>query len=743
VNILPYKLSSVFLVFLRISMDMLTPFQKISGLQGFSFIIIWQDIQFHINGFAPFTNMNKFFSSNSLQIKSVAIYLVQILVLAVIYHLAVRVGLMMAYVQANTSPVWPPTGIGLAALLIFGFRLWPGISLGVLIGSLLTGAPFSLALGITIGNTLEALVAVYLFKKYVGLHNAIDRIQDVVGLVLVSLACTTIGASIGTVTLMLTGNGAWQSFWAIWVTWWIGDLLGALVVAPVLLTWIPLRYTRINLRTYLEAGILLLVLAGVTWFVFSSLPLSGVFHQAMIYVIFPFVIWAALRFGQRGATIAIFLVSGIAIWGTSQGLGPFSLETKNNGLVLLQTFTAVVALTGLILAAATIERRKTADALQHRVEDLATLNDSSKTFLDSFEITSIFNIICRMAVTRLGLDAAWIETGEDANSTPATVYGIPANSIISLKAVWQDFDTQEDSLDPVLKTLSDISDSPRGEKNPYQSYAVFPLVFSNRLIGTLRLVSKREDYFKKDNQVLMQSYANLAAVAIQNSLLLDEIRRNNRQLHGLSQRLMKVQEEERLNLSRELHDESGQLLTALTVQLGLLDRNVDQPDSLRRRIDEIKNTTNTIQENLHKLAVNLRPASLDHLGLVTTLRQYIAEFNRQYDIPVDFETVGMEGRRLGIDLETALFRIIQESLTNVILHSHATRVDVLLNLHNQHVVTIIEDDGIGFLDNSPGLEEHLGLFGMRERIEMLGGTFTIESSPGKGTTVRAEVPSDD
>jgi len=139
--------------------------------------------------------------------KPYLIYAINVLLLAVIYHLAVRVGLKMAHVQANTSPVWPPTGIGLAALLIFGFRLWPGISLGVFIGSLLTGAPVSLALGLTIGNTVEALAAVYLLKKYVSFHNEIDRIQDVVGLLLVAIACTTIGASIGTVTLMLTGNG--------------------------------------------------------------------------------------------------------------------------------------------------------------------------------------------------------------------------------------------------------------------------------------------------------------------------------------------------------------------------------------------------------------------------------------------------------------------------------------------------------------------------------------------------------
>ena len=649
----------------------------------------------------------------------------------------------MAYVQANTSPVWPPTGIGLAALLIFGYRLWPGISLGVLIGSLLTGAPFSLALGITIGNTLEALVAVYFLKKFVGIHNEIDRIQDVVGLVLVSLLCTTIGASIGTLTLMLTGNGAWQNFWAIWVTWWIGDLLGALVVAPVLLTWVPLPSARLHKSVYIEAGILLILIAVVTWFVFSSLPLSGVFHQAMIYVIFPFVIWAALRFGQRGATISIFLVSGIAIWGTSQGMGPFSLESKNDSLVLLQTFMAIVALTSLILAAATIERRKATDALRQRVEDLATLNDSSKTFLDSFEITSIFKSICQLAVTRLGLDVAWIETGEEASTIPTTVYGIAPGLILGLKVQWQDNDPLQDAPHPIVKTLDGNPPSAKLVEASYQSYALFPLLFSNRLIGTLRLLSKRKDFFTEDNQVLMQSYANLAAVAIQNSLLLDEVRRNNRQLHGLSQRLMKAQEEERLNLSRELHDESGQLLTALTVQLGLLDRSVDQPGAIRQRIDELKRTASTIQNNLHELAVNLRPASLDHLGLVTTLRQYIAEFNRQYDIPVDFEAVGMEGRRLAIEMETALFRIIQESLTNIVLHAQATRVDVLLSLHNKHLVTIVEDDGVGFLDSSPSLEDHLGLFGMRERIEMLGGTFTIESSPGKGTTVKAEVPYDD
>ncbi|MCK6583346.1 MAG: MASE1 domain-containing protein [Anaerolineales bacterium] len=255
--------------------------------------------------------------------KAAAIYLLKILVLAVIYHLAARVGLKMAYVQFNTSPVWPPTGIALAALLVFGFNVWPGISLGVLFGSLLTGADPAIAVGLTIGNTLEALTGAYLLKRFIGFHNAMDRIRDAVGLAAVSVFSTTISATIGTFTLMLTGSAEWSGFGAIWTTWWIGDLLGALVVAPALLVWAKPPSLRSRSRQYLEGVVLLVLLVFVTRYVFGSEPPDGIFHQTLIYLLFPFTIWAALRLEQHGATLAIFVVSGIAIWGTVQGLGPF------------------------------------------------------------------------------------------------------------------------------------------------------------------------------------------------------------------------------------------------------------------------------------------------------------------------------------------------------------------------------------------------------------------------------------
>jgi signal transduction histidine kinase len=685
----------------------------------------------------------KYISPNG---NAIIIYLVKVIALALIYHLAARLGLKMAYVQMNTSPVWPPTGIALAALLLFGYNLWPGISLGVLAGSLFTGADFGVAAGMALGNTLEALAGAYLLQRVIKFQNEMDRIRDVVGLGVVSIFSTAISATIGTATLILAGRGDWTVFGPIWSTWWIGDLLGALVVAPVLLVWFSLPPTQTNRRKFAEGILLLTLLILVAWYVFGGKPPDGILHQALIYMVFPFIIWAALRLGQYGTTTTIFIVSGIAIWGTVQGLGPFALESKNDSLVLLQTFTAVVSLTGLILGAATIERRNATEALRQRAEELSTLNDSSRTFLDNFDITSIYHTICHVAVTRLGLDVAWIEGSysDDGESRPSAVYGLPAESIPVQKTKWEIRARLQSDNTCRIETIDDLA-ALEVHNSTYRSYGAFPLTFSGKPIGTLKMLSQYKDFFSEDKQILLQSYANLAAVAIQNTWLFDEVRMSNRQLHALSQRLMKAQEDERLHLSRELHDESGQMLAALTVQLGLLDREADQPERIRSGIAELNATTNTIRENLHRLAVNLRPASLDHLGLITALHQFISEFSRQNNIKVEFECVGMQDQenRLPIEIETALFRIVQESLTNVVLHAKATRVDVLLSRRHKHVSAIIEDNGIGFIPTVAMMEDQLGLFGMRERVEMLSGTFTIESSPGKGTTVKAEVPFND
>jgi signal transduction histidine kinase len=485
-----------------------------------------------------------------------------------------------------------------------------------------------------------------------------------------------------------------------------------------------------------------IVLIG--WYVFGFGSSSGILHQSLIYVIFPIVIWAALRFGQRGATICITLVSAIAISGTVRGAGPFSMGSLNDSLVLLQTFTGVLAFISLLLAASTIERQKASRALNQRVNNLVTLNDSSKRFLDNFDFISIYQTICELSVDRLGLDGTWIEIeGIEKQIKPSGVYGMGQDLMDEMKNVWEQNMTSRDWENVVIRTIDHISSSEDGNNNIFQSYAAFPLVFNGEKIGILKLLSKSKYFFTNECIQLTRSFANLAAAAIKNTWLYDQVQQGNKQLQALSQRLLKAHEDERLHLSRELHDESGQLLAALSVQMGILKRDSSNSAVIRQRISEVIGTMNELQKNLHKLAVNLRPASLDHLGLVNALQQHSEEFSRQYDIQVEFETVCMEDVRLSIEVETALFRIVQEALTNIALHSHATRIDVLISRNNDFVAVIVEDNGVGFKLASITSVEHLGLFGMRERIEMLGGEFTLESTIGKGTTVKVEIKLND
>lgn len=677
-----------------------------------------------------------------MKIKPTALYLIKLTTLAVAYRLGVVVGLSMAYVQPNASPVWPPTGIAMAGLLLFGWNLWPAITLAVFLGSIITGAPIALSTGMAIGNTLETLAIVYILQRLLPFNPNLDRILDVVGLIAAAFSCTTISATIGTLTLLLIDHTLGPTFWQIWATWWIGDFLGALVIGPFLLVWVSSWRERAPVHRTYESAVVLIILAGVTYFVFHTPQAAGILHKALLYVIFPFVIWAALRTWQRGATAAIAVISGIAIWGTALGYGPFAEASKNDGLILLQTFMAVVAIISLILASATAERQSATAALNHRVRDLATLNRSSETLLSTLGQPDLYSNICELARSQFGVDAAWITM---ADGQTAQLQQVAASGV---------------SLDK----LAQLADHRRGEVNrvsdelpwvhitgsqfiiggcAYQSFATFPLLTVDQPLAYLELLSRRENYFDRDRLILLQSFSNLSAIAIQNALLLERVRKGNEQLHALSQRLMKAQEEERLHLSRELHDESGQLLSAILVQLGLLERNTVNNDMLQAWIKELKQNVNTIQQNLHTLAVNLRPASLDHLGLISTLEQYIKDFQHRYGIRIEFESIGMRERRLTPNVETAIFRVVQESLTNVIMHAQANRVDVVISRNNDTVTVIIEDNGIGFFPSVAMNGEHLGLFGMRERIEMLGGTLAVESEPGKGTIVKAEVPCND
>ena len=295
-------------------------------------------------------------------------YAAQIALLAAIYFGAAKFGLSLAVMQKNVSLVWPPTGIALAALLCFGYRLWPGVALGALLINASTGVSLVTAAGIATGNTLEALAAASLLGRVAGFTTSLDRLQDVLGLVaLAAIPSTAISATIGVMSLCLGGEASWAVYPSLWWQWWLGDAMGALVVAPVLLTWSTPPRPRWHLRRAAEAGTLLAALIVTGQIIFGGWFTAASTHYPLTYAVFPFVIWAALRFGSRGAATATLVVSAAAVWGTERELGPFLGQTLTESLMLLQTFMSVVAVTALVLAAAITQHRR-AEAAQARSE---------------------------------------------------------------------------------------------------------------------------------------------------------------------------------------------------------------------------------------------------------------------------------------------------------------------------------------------------------------------------------------
>lgn len=207
----------------------------------------------------------------------------------------------------------------------------------------------------------------------------------------------------------------------------------------------------------------------------------------------------------------------------------------------------------------------------------------------------------------------------------------------------------------------------------------------------------------------------------------------------LLQELITAQEGERHRLARELHDQMGQHLTALILGLKMVRDATPETSPARARLQQLQALTDLIGKEVHHLALELRPTALDDLGLHTTLVNYVEAWSERSRVEVDFHSTGLEAERLPAPLETALYRIVQEGLTNVLKHAQARRVSLILQRSPNHVRVILEDDGSGF-DPEAAMSGRLGLRGMRERVALVGGTVTIESTPGKGTGIFVRIP---
>jgi signal transduction histidine kinase len=303
---------------------------------------------------------------------------------AACYLAAFRIG-QIGYGSGNVSPIWPPSGLVLAVFLRFGYRYWPAFIVAELLTILFRATP-----ALAIYHSYNALVfpliyagGAYALRRYLGFDTRLERERDVLALVGLAAPITAaLSATLGIAGLLGAGllpRLPLPAMWQVWWVWWIGDTVGAVVVAPVILGWDASQLRRATLPRALEAVLLAGALAGVGVGVFQ-------FGTVPAYAVFPPLIWAALRFGPRGAGYAALLVAGLTIAYTMRGAGPFASGSVTDSLAALETFTSIVAVTALLLAAATTER-ETAEArvaltnseLNEALDQLRSANDAMST----------------------------------------------------------------------------------------------------------------------------------------------------------------------------------------------------------------------------------------------------------------------------------------------------------------------------------------------------------------------------
>ena len=288
-----------------------------------------------------------------------------ILGLFAVYFVAGKLGLRLAFMHPSATPVWPPTGITLAAFLLLGYRVWPGILAGAFLVNLTTAGSVATSAGIAFGNTLEGIAGAYLVRRFANGAHAFERAQDVFSfMIAAALMSTAVSATFGVTTLCLGGVAGWADYGSIWLTWWLGDAVGNLVVAPVLILWAVHPRGAWSGARILESAIFLLCLFLVGQIVFGD-PFSSRMHNyPLVFLCTPFLIWSVFRFSQRETATSILLLSAMAIQGTLDGFGPFAMESPNESLLVLQTFTGINSMMILALGAVVSERQKIEEMLR-------------------------------------------------------------------------------------------------------------------------------------------------------------------------------------------------------------------------------------------------------------------------------------------------------------------------------------------------------------------------------------------
>ncbi len=609
-----------------------------------------------------------------------------ILVLTGIYVLAAKLGLSLAFIHPSATPVWPPTGITLAALLILGNRVWPGILLGAFLANITTAGSVTTSLAIAGGNTLEGLVGAYLVSRFANGPHFCERPQDIFKFTLLAgVLSTMISATIGVTSLALSGLASWTDYTSIWLTWWLGDAMGDFIIAPLLMLWSENPYVRWNRYEIFELALLLLLLFLGGQMIFGGVLPTNAKNYPLDFLCVPVLVWAAFRFGPRETATTAVMLSGIALWGTLHGFGPFAKDTLNESLLLLQLFMGCTAVMALVFAVVVLDRKR-AEEVRAR---LAAIVESS--------VDAIVGITMERTVV------SWNRAAERLFGYPAEeAIGSPISFVMPPDRVHEENQIIDRlKRDEYIDHFETVQRRKDGQEFPV-SLTISPIKdATGKIIGASKSVRDISDKKRAEEQ-------------IQASLREKEV------------------------LLREIHHRVKNNLQVIYSLLRLQSKLVTDPkaSALFKDSQARVKAMALVHETLWQ-SKNL--SRIDMSEYYRTLTRRLFE---SYGISSDTLGLNLNIAPVSFSMETAVScgQLINELVSNCLKHAFPNgrtgdvTVELLSNGNDTYLLTV-SDNGVGLPpDFEVGKAESLGWQLVPMLVEQLNGTFELQESAG--TTVR-------
>jgi len=395
------------------------------------------------------------------------------------------------------------------------------------------------------------------------------------------------------------------------------------------------------------------------------------------------------------------------------------------------------------------ERKRAEEEIKYRHQQLVTLNAITAAISSSIELPEVLATLKKLLAEHLGVSGGLVFFYDQADDRfyLETGWGLPEGLLAEIKT----FPATAFHNERVIREKEIVLRPDFLEVTPFlalglevawaawESYLCIPLLAQGEIQGVIDLFSQGPAVFSEDQIAFFKAIGQAVGVAVQNARLFDQVRAGREQLQALSRRLVEVQETERRHLARELHDEIGQVLTGLQLMLGMITRL--PAEAVKANLDEAQSLVGELLARVRNLSLDLRPAMLDDLGLLPALLWQVERYTAQTEVRVNFKHTGLEGRSFAPEIETAVYRLVQEALTNVARHAGVKEVAVYVWADPASLSLQIEDQGRGF-DSEAAMKAAAtgGLAGMRERAILLGGQLRVESTPGAGTCLTAELP---